>query len=64
MTYSYVYGEYFYVKEINDMIKLVEIERKSKRMNGETLDITFADQLRNLLKGIEYEKVVRLVTKD
>jgi len=46
------------------MIKIVEIERKSKRMNGETLDITFADQLRNLLKGIEDEKVVRLVTKD
>ena len=64
MTYSYIYGQYFYLPEINDMIKRVEIERQSKRLNGETLDITFADQLRNLLKGIEDEKVVRLVTKD
>jgi len=46
MTYSYIYGQYFYLTEIIEMIEKVEIERKSKRLNGETLDITFADQLK------------------
>ena len=64
MAYSYIYGQYYYLPEITDMIKIVEILRQSKRLNGETLDISFADQLRNLLNGIEDEKVVRLVTKD
>lgn len=64
MTYSYIYGQYFYLTEIIEMIEKVEIERKSKRLNGETLDITFADQLKNLMKGIEDEKIVRLVAKD
>ena len=64
MTYSYIYGQYFYLTEIIEMIEKVEIERKSKRLNGETLDITFADQLKNLMKGIEDEKIIRLVAKD
>ena len=60
MSYSYIYGQYFYLPEIIEMIDKIEIERKSKRMNGETMAITFADQLKNLLKGIEDEKVIRL----
>tara|TARA_R110001606_G_scaffold356200_1_gene507435 strand:+ start:776 stop:964 length:189 start_codon:yes stop_codon:yes gene_type:complete len=60
MSYSYIYGQYFYLPEVLEMINKVEIERKSKRLNGETMDITFANQLKNLLKGIEDEKVVRL----
>ena len=60
MSYSYIYGQYFYLPEVIEMIKKVEIERQSKRLNGETMDITFADQLRNLLKGIQEEKIVRL----
>lgn len=60
MSYSYIYGQYFYLPEVLEMINKVEIERKSKRLNGETMDITFANQLKNLLKGIEDEKVIRL----
>ena len=60
MSYSYIYGQFFYLPEVLSAIDKVEIERKSKRLNGETLDITFADQLKNLLKGIQEEKVVRM----
>lgn len=60
MTYSYIYGNYFYLTEVIDIINKVEIERKSKRLNGETMDITFAEQLKNLLVGIESEKIVRM----
>ena len=60
MSYSYIYGQFFYLPEVIEMIEKIEIERKSKRLNGETLDITFADQLKNLLKGIQEEKVVRM----
>jgi len=60
MSYSYIYGQYFYLPEVIEMIEKIEIERKTKRLNGETMDITFADQLKNLLKGIEDEKVVRM----
>jgi len=60
MSYSYLYGQYFYLPEVIEMIEKIEIERKTKRLNGETMDITFADQLKNLLKGIEDEKVVRM----
>jgi len=60
MTYSYIYGNYFYLTEVIDAIDKVEIERRTKRLNGETLDITFANQLKNLLQGIESEKVIRM----
>jgi len=60
MSYSYIYGQYFYLPEVIEMINKVEIERKTKRLNGETMDITFANQLKNLLKGVEAEVVVRL----
>ena len=57
MTYSYVYGKYFYLSEVIDLIEKVDIERKSKRLNGETMDITFANQLKNLLRGVEDKKI-------
>lgn len=60
MSYSYIYGQYFYLTEVIDAIDKVEVERRTKRLNGETLDITFANQLKNLLQGIEDEKVIRL----
>ncbi len=60
MSYSYIYGQYFYLPEVIEMIDKIEIERKTKRLNGETMDITFANQLKNLLKGVEDEKVIRL----
>lgn len=60
MSYSYLFGQYFYLQEVIDAIEKVEAERKTKRLNGETMDITFADQLKNLLKGIEEDKVVRM----
>jgi|TARA_R110000764_G_scaffold84853_3_gene165498 hypothetical protein len=60
MTYSYIYGNYFYLTEVISAIDKVEEERKAKRLKGETLDITFAHQLKNLLHGIESEKVIRM----
>jgi len=60
MSYSYIYGQYFYLPEVIEMIEKIEIERSYKRLKGEKMDITFADQLKNLLNGIQEEKIVRL----
>jgi len=57
MTYSYVYGKYFYLSEVIELIEKIDIERKSKRLNGETMEITFANQLKNLLRGVEDKKI-------
>tara|TARA_R100000541_G_scaffold6380_1_gene13899 strand:- start:194 stop:379 length:186 start_codon:yes stop_codon:yes gene_type:complete len=60
MSYSYIYGQYFYLPEVIEMIEKIEIDRSCKRLKGEKMDITFADQLKNLLNGIQEEKIVRL----
>ena len=41
--------KWFYVSQIEEMIEKVEINRKTKRCNGETMNTTFAQDLRELL---------------
>ena len=49
MTRSYVYGDYFYLDEIIKLIDLVKIAREKRRLAGETMKVTFADELKLLL---------------
>lgn len=53
MTYSYLYGSYFYKKEIEDMIDHIEELRKNKREKKIVLKTTFAEDLKNKIAGIE-----------
>ena len=51
MTHSYIYGDYFYLDEIIKMIDVVKSEREKRRLAGETMEVTFADELKLLLTG-------------
>ena len=51
MPRSYVYGDYFYLNEIIKMIDVVKSEREKRRLAGETMKGTFADELKLLLTG-------------
>ena len=51
MTTSYIYGEYFYLSEIIKLIDVVKEKREQRRLDGETMKITFADELKLLLTG-------------
>ena len=45
MTHSYIYGNYFYLDEIIKMIDVVKSEREKRRLAGETMEVTFADNI-------------------
>jgi len=49
MFMKYFIYKWFYVYEIEEMITKIEIERKAKRLNGETMNTTFCNDLRDLL---------------
>ena len=51
MVKSYIYGDYFYLDEIIKMIDVVKSEREKRRLAGETMEVTFADELKLLLTG-------------
>lgn len=51
--YSYLFGNYFYQTEIIDMINKCEEKRKNRRLEGKTLKTSFAEDLKNLMMGIE-----------
>lgn len=51
--YSILFGHYFYVKDIEAMIDTVTKNRKQKRLEGQTLNTSFAEDLKNLMMGIE-----------
>ena len=51
--YSWIFGKYFYEVAIFDMIELIDKRRKQKRIKGLTMSSSFADDLRDLVKGIE-----------
>ncbi len=55
-SYSYWNGEnYYYHTEILDLIKIIEIERQSKRDNNVTIDTTFAFDLIKALGPVPEE---------
>mgnify|MGYP003629939625 CR=1 FL=1 len=51
--YSYLFGHYFYEKEIYSLIEKVEVKRRKHRLDGTTMRTTFAEDLKNLMMGIE-----------
>lgn len=51
--YSYLFGHYFYQKDIFTLIEKVEEKRKMRRLEGKTMSITFAEELKNHMMGIE-----------
>tara|TARA_R110000803_G_scaffold127721_1_gene195100 strand:- start:380 stop:607 length:228 start_codon:yes stop_codon:yes gene_type:complete len=54
--YSWIFGKYFYEVEIFDMIELIDKRRKEKRIKGLTMSSNFADDLKDLIKGVELIK--------
>ena len=51
--YSYLFGNYFYQKDIIEMIDKIETKRKMDRLAGKKMKTSFAEDLKNLMIGIE-----------
>ena len=51
--FSWLFGEYFYKYELINLIDKIDTKRKFKRIKGETMNSTFADDLKNALNGIK-----------
>ena len=51
--YSYLFGHYYYKQEMVDMIEKVEDKRRVRRLEGKVMEITFAEELKNHMLGIE-----------
>jgi hypothetical protein len=51
--YSYLFGNYFYQKDIIEMIDKIETKRKEERLAGNQMKTSFAEDLKNLMMGIE-----------
>lgn len=58
MSYSLLYGVYFYEDELVKMIEEIDRLRKQRRVEGKTMKMTFANELKNRMKGIMDEDVV------
>jgi len=59
--YSVLFGTYFYHKEIVKLIEKVEEKRRVRRLEGKVMSITFAEELKNHMLGIE-ETIVKPAT--
>lgn len=51
--YSYLFGSYFYHNEMILMIDKIEQKRKLRRLQGKPITTSFAEELKNLMMGIE-----------
>jgi len=51
--YSYLFGHYFYIKDIEAMIDTITEKRKTRRLEGKTMKSSFAEDLKNLMMGID-----------
>jgi hypothetical protein len=51
--YSYLFGNYFYQKDIIEMIDKIETKRKMDRLAGKKMKTSFAEDLKNVMMGIE-----------
>ena len=63
---SWIYGQYFYLYELMDIIEEIETKRQLRRLQGSTMSSTFAQDLKNRLNGIEIvsEKVITKTKSD
>ena len=53
--YSFLFGNYYYEKDIIIMINTVEKNRKKKRLSGKIMNSTFADDLKDIIMGVDRE---------
>ena len=51
--YSWFFGKYFYEVEIFEMIETIDKRRKEKRIKGLTMSSSFADDLKDMVKGLQ-----------
>ena len=63
---SWIYGQYFYLYELFNIIEEIETKRQLRRLKGSTMSSTFAQDLKNKLNGIEIvsEKVITKTKSD
>lgn len=50
---SWIYGKYFYLYELLNIIDEIETKRQLRRLKGSTMSSTFAQDLKDKLNGIE-----------
>jgi len=57
---SWIYGKYFYLNELMEIIEEIETKRQLRRLNGSTMSSTFSQDLKNKLNGVQIinEKVI------
>ena len=51
------FSKYFYESQLIKMIDDIEEKRKNLRLEGETMKLTFAQELKNLISGIKLEDI-------
>jgi len=51
IMYSYLFGKYFYLTEIEEIIDQIATDRQKLRDIGEKLNTTFAEELKLKLNG-------------
>ena len=63
---SWIYGQYFYLYELFNIIEEIQTKRQLRRLKGSTMSSTFAQDLKNRLNGIEIvsEKVITKTKSD
>tara|TARA_R110000824_G_scaffold377271_1_gene568507 strand:- start:540 stop:761 length:222 start_codon:yes stop_codon:yes gene_type:complete len=49
---NWIYGNYFYVYEIMEMIDEIETKRQLRRIDGSTMSSTFSQDLKDKLNGV------------
>ncbi len=54
---SWIYGKYFYLYELLNIIDEIETKRQLRRLKGSTMSSTFAQDLKDKLNGIEITRV-------
>jgi len=57
---SWIYGKYFYLNDLMEIIEEIETKRQLRRLNGSTMSSTFSQDLKNKLNGVQIinEKVI------
>tara|TARA_R110000824_G_scaffold142147_3_gene309102 strand:- start:369 stop:587 length:219 start_codon:yes stop_codon:yes gene_type:complete len=63
---TWIYGKYFYLYELMDIIEEIETKRQLRRLKGSTMSSTFSQDLKNKLNGVEIinEKIITKTKSD
>tara|TARA_R110000803_G_scaffold33159_2_gene72727 strand:- start:2876 stop:3052 length:177 start_codon:yes stop_codon:yes gene_type:complete len=52
------FDKYYYESQLIQMINDIEEKRKNSRLRGETMKITFAQELKNLISGRKLNVII------